>query len=872
MNPGETKNDMSGEKRQIFRALAIEVLQRAQDRPIEQESWALTYLEQMINEVFYEKERLKEAYEIEKKVKQSAQGLMGRMFAGIGGYFDNKELIELNDKFQEKLQVIDQKMQAIRGRYQVKSRSYESRKISEANIDKIPGAYKIPFAEKNDFIKKMAQDEYHRLESIEKETINSHADESEKHHHEVIDYIHDVFFKAHQENIQTELAAIQGLETIDPEIRLGLIAGFRKAYVNKVIMEESSDWTNEPGAEPLPASILDAQNTLNNQRQKMQAAIYSAKAQDYQTLTAQAKISHIAKVSEAYEDWTKKAFEKFAKINGSRLLLPVEKEKHLEAMIRVEEQFSIYEKKGEAIGLLQKMADYIFDTEFGAGPYGQICLQEWQNKKAIENAVYEYYRSKTTAKLQSQLALHQGLERLPLALRSALEKDLQNAIVNEEMIADGFAGKNDYTAKFIGSEIRIAVEFADVPDFYLSQNINQIRAKLKTITATVVALRETRNLLQTAKGEAIVQYNAKEKELTNSLKDTIGNVARHDFSEKDQEFQVGGLQGFWKQTKKTLLDYFKKPEVQSAFVMADLLGGAVGTVLPLFGTASGVLIGSAIGYNYAQASKLLSPLKYLISEIGYIFNKPKSYIDRAFRASTILGVLAVATYGLVLGALAIGLTNPFSAFALLGIAVVAAAGSAAAAASKWISKKISETVYGIYNSDRYELSSEAKKFFSIETANKIRAFFVKEIIATQKKIEKMSDKSTHEGIVLSRKLYELEATWDKIQLGNEGSVKAWTECAKNLYLVKRDEYNTSLGHQVEDHKQGIVGSLLDIAEPVSMDSRLKEPGETTPVKATKKPLKKNLLTFLHKVGSATKKVMAEINEIEVLNKVIFKPK
>lgn len=327
-----------------------------------------------------------------------------------------------------------------------------------------------------------------------------------------------------------------------------------------------------------------------------------------------------------------------------------------------------------------------------------------------------------------------------------------------------------------------------------------------------------------------------EKEKLSQLEQKIEHVI--ELSDDDNEF--GLEQSLVEKLYETAQQVINNPTAQgiaAGFSLGFLLGGAKS----FFGAMIFGVAGAVTGAKYPQIRHVFTPFIYLYKEIKDIATKRKSYMDRAFRG----GMILLATIGVIAGVVAIALLvgNPFTGVPILGIAAVALTtvlvAAAAAKISKWISRKVSERVYGMYDSDRFDLTKEAKVYLG-DDAKRVHDYFLTEVKNLYKDLKKIEDKSSLEAIRINNHLQSLESTWKKIQAGQDCKAE-WKECAKGLYRHKKGKYVGVMHKKTGKRVEELPGYLLHNNK------------------------NKNTFAYLDKKGGKIEKSLEDIKELKDIN-------
>jgi hypothetical protein len=274
------------------------------------------------------------------------------------------------------------------------------------------------------------------------------------------------------------------------------------------------------------------------------------------------------------------------------------------------------------------------------------------------------------------------------------------------------------------------------------------------------------------------------------------------FRSTDARFEYGNitLSDIGANILNRIRNFLNTPTTQGA-----LTGAATGAMaaLPLgpYGAVSGALVGAYVGYKNPAISKVWGPFKYIVEEVQDIWQKQKSHGDRIFRGLAIGIAIAVVIGGLALTPAGWGI---FAVVALgfIGSIFVAAVAKGAKSISKWVSEK----VYGIADSDRYEPSGNLKQLFRKEDAGFISNYFIQEIRAMQLLVEekiKQANSVRDANDPEVRNLAKLEETWNEINketATKELVIKAWQECARYIYDLKRKKYEITVEAPTEPQK------------------------------------------------------------------------
>lgn len=383
-------------------------------------------------------------------------------------------------------------------------------------------------------------------------------------------------------------------------------------------------------------------------------------------------------------------------------------------------------------------------------------------------------------------------------------------------------------------------------------SIKKIKEKLKA----KISPEEKENL----EVELLALQAKKQEELSKITQETESVIQ---FLAEDKEFALK------RSYVENVLEYGKET-VQQVAASTQVKGAIAGATLAMLAapkSLAGMLVaglgGAAVGYQYPQIRYVIAPLKYLYNEIREIIYKPHAYLDRGFRAGTIL----LATLGMAAGILTFTalVANPFTGVpllgAVLGVAATVLVAAGAAKLSKWISNTVATKLYGISNPDRYKLTHEGKKLLGNE-AEKICQYLTEEITKIKQELKKIPDKSSQKAIRLNNQLTNLEHTWDKIQAGDEKYLSAWTVCARELYRNKKEKYQEIVHHKTDKHAKALPKLLLNMGKEKTTFKALNKKG----VKI-EKPLKETF-SFLNKKGGKTNKALEEIQKLkEIDNKL-----
>lgn len=824
---------------------------------------------------------------------------------------DEKKVTEEYRKIKEG---INARREDILNKYKMETRRREADAIAETKFNKISGISELFGTEKERYLGVLKEVEYLRIKATEDSTREPFL-EKEK---ELLDRINaDIYSKVENRNanaFQEELGRIEGLQTIALPVRSALIDELRHLRATQLILmaEIAAGRDKQENGEKLRKT----DESIRSFFVKLKFAIDSLKDEAYQRLPEKQKVAWLDEQAVIEKEKTERrlkceanARQKFNSINGSQTLSESARAEFLQALIAVEERRASYLEEFNKKGIVGRVGDIVFNPSWGNNPWGNIVEVEENINKRVRNAVKDSFLNQTAAEYEQQIAQFVGLHKMDARLREMLEKDLKTALANQKMKAQGITPiAGALSPAMARKKIRIALEFEKIPTFQASKNTKMKNKWIQDTVKQLDALREVRKFIRrtevelqgdlasderTRKMEILEEQKKHKEQLIQTLEETVNHIFHYDFEKEDKLFNADQVwvSDYFNRAWDKVLEFVQQDKIQSALAVAfssGVVGGGIGSAIPFVGTASGVLIGAAVGayngYKNPGAKSLLTPFKFLFKEILDISTKPKSYIDRTFRGTVMAGATAATAYGAIALTAAIGLSNPFTSSIIAGIVAVVAVGlvvAGVAKIAKMVSKKLSEKVYGITDSDRYELTPKAKALFG-EHAPKIRQFFVDEIRKLQKAIEEPSKDPSpdqvHKKFVLSRRLYELESTWDKIQLGDNDSLKAWEYCSRHLFELKKEAYKAQVDQTVRQHAAQIVNILMDVSKPSSDKPKEKKRdvggSDSTPMLREEGVSKEKPrhLTFVYDEDKESREVLADIDTLKEIHRVIPKPR
>lgn len=731
--------------------------------------------------------------------------------------------------------------------------------------------------------------------------------------------IYKEFLEQEQNNIDLDLKSYPNLSEIDEGIYQLLVDDFIQLKLTIAIKTSSAI---HPDSIEDKRTIEDLNKELEGARKRLELSIKYANKAIFQDLTGvlleekrKEVLQNIAYAALHEQEWQASANKFIEDIPGNHVISDKKKDFVIELIPLQESRMKRQEELKTTFAghvfhdlreFFRSWVRYIGDSakqvlpesvgnainSTGNATFGDKVIVEVEQKEAdiakkIEQEINDKFEEMARQAYSEALSRHPDFNTLPMSLQKKLTTDLLRACADEKRMEENVPLKGDKedNVALVELKINMAKKFSELPTFNQSSAAKQFKwvdAAAKHIRKLEQIKQEIKEYKKNEQVRELEQAKQAKKDCSLEIKKLVMDILTdQEFSERDKIFKVED--NAWADWFSELTDkawgFLQSPEVQSALV-GGVLGAAAGSYVPLYGTVTGGLIGAVAGYKKPGIHKLLAPFKFLANEIVDIVTKPKSYIDRGFRG----GVMILAVVGTIAAIVAVSvlLGNPFTGLPLVGLVVATAAvigvTYVASKAAKWISTKVSQKVYGIANPDRYKLTKEAKEVFE-DDANKIRDYFVSEIRALQKILEGIKNKNSSEAHQCAARLYKLESTWDKIQLGNEDSLQAWETWSRHSYQEKKREYLKKVETEMEIHAKEVIRTLLDVAEPTSEGAQRKKAKEGTIEEsketAIKKPKKERVaLTFLYKdtTQPSEARILQEVKKLEELNQIMLKRK
>lgn len=876
---------------------AESLLQRPGKKPIEQEDWAQDYVQKMEKEVI----NVQVALDIKFAAEKEQQSMLAYMAS-----FLKAPVIQL-EYDREKQAIEDRKIILVKA-YRDQSRQKEAEKIAREQYLKIPGSAQLSEKDTETNLRDLTLCEHFRIEEAEGVSAA---------------YPDGLNYKSYKMKIYTNIyknlpeidqmfkkelqILFQEIEKIPQEIRGKMISEFKNLFSKKIILDvisEESEWESE---------LKSVEKEIDEIKQKIDVGIMCSKRleanesqkSETEKLTPADRIQSLLKeieyVASHQDAWKQAAQARFQEIPDIDILTEPESKKILQILIDTEEK-------------RQKYLDTLYTASVRRYWYGSGEFEE--ETPAITKIIEDKFKEIVNPEFEKILKKHEVFKKFNegesgtaeekksestlAALKNLFETELQNALIakKKKERAGLDSGTESQSVQEIEQKISIAESFSKIPNFKkisVEQQSSKIQGILNSLNELKIIIdkqsRKESITLETASGFSYVTADQVEKKIQ-SIEENINAQVTDICSNlvlEEQEFS-GTLQDkasnlffdSMQNARNTIKHTLENPTVKS-MIMGAFGGASLGSVIPGWGTSSGALIGAAMGWKNPWMGKGLDPLVYLISELGDIFKPQKgAYIDRGFRGATTLGAI---TGIFILGAFVTALvaSGPIGwAVGLITAATWVTAilvGAAVAKGSKALSKKVSEARYGISNPDRYKLSAQARKLFSNpenkNEAEMVRGYFIKKITETQAALKAHQNEETpsKEANALTDQLFELEATWDKIQAGDETAFPALSTCTRHLFERDKIEYEKLMKEQIKENQKEIVAGLLNTIKPEIAS----ETKSIAPTQSEQKIDIEPILFSPHGKGQKTEIILKEIhtlNEIHKLEKIhaMMKPK
>jgi hypothetical protein len=537
------------------------------------------------------------------------------------------------------------------------------------------------------------------------------------------------------------------------------------------------------------------------------------------------------------------ATKAFTCIPGYNVLSDQEKQIFINKLCIYEEAKLLYAKNQSLVSRIGSRT-YIYTAQ----EFKKITEKRESCVTDITNNIHNVFKK------QSQKTIDNLIERYEInnikdeKLKESLKTQLSNAIVNSKKELSNIPklNKEDPNLEQVIDKIEVA-KILDNIESFKDFTLDEQEKYIKSIRDRLNSIHESKNNIISIEKDNLHNTNSKSKREKQNLEDNKNKKAI-EIKNLIEEITISSKASLatklelginedtsWADWMNNVRDFLNHPRVQGAATGA-LLGGLAALAAPLatgvpgvgaaintvtgglgttMGVAAGVGAGTVVGTVIPQIRYLLKPFSYLYQELKDIKNKPKSYLDRTFRAGSILTSTAGMTVGI--GLLVAAAANPFSGPVIAGVVVGAIATVAVAAGTAYVAKKISQTIsrykYGIEDIDLYKPTDKAIQLLDgLDNAKKVSEYFKNQINILNKKIKETPRENTMDKIALERKLGVIKDSWSQLQQGDNSY---WETLSRILYLEKKQDCHKTIDLISID---SVTRNLLDLIETPKADN------------------------------------------------------
>lgn len=508
----------------------------------------------------------------------------------------------------------------------------------------------------------------------------------------------------------------------------------------------------------------------------------------------------------------------------------------------------IYEEAKLLYGAQQSWASWLGSYIYTAQEFKKVTEKRESCVTEITNNIHNVFKTQSQKTIDNLIKKYEINKITDEKLKKSLETQLSNAVVNSKKELSNIPKLNqeDPSLEEVIDKIEVA-KILDNIESFKDFTLDEQEKYIKSIRKHLNSIHESKNNIISIEKDNLHNTNSKSKREKKNLEDNRNKQAI-DIKNLIEEITISSKASLttkqelginedtsWTDWMNNVRDFLNHPRVQGAATGA-LLGGlaalsaplatgvpGVGTAINIVtgglgttvGVAAGVGAGAVVGTAIPQIRSVLKPFSYLYQELKDIKNKPKSYLDRTFRAGSILTSTAGMAVGIGLAVAAAA--NPFSGPVIAGVVVGAIATVAVAAGTAYVAKKISQTIsryrYGIEDIDLYKPTDKAINLLDgLDNAKKVSEYFKNQINILNKKIKEIPKKNTLEQIALERKLNIIKDSWNQLQQGDNSY---WETLSRILYLEKKQDCHKTIDLISVD---SVTRNLLDLIEAPKADS------------------------------------------------------